>query len=249
MKSNSPLADKFSRPYSIMEKVQVTAFCIQESIISGLYVYSTRKILKPGETFQKKRTRQVMLHLIYVNILVILMDITLLCTEYANLYEIQIAFKGALYSIKLRLEFTILNQLRSIACPSDSSHENPNSAYSRSDGRDVALNTFNNRTQLAQGQANEISSRNYICSASRQTTSPFSGKMDDNCVVLTTEVVVKSEEPSQHDGKGSQNKDGIGSTLESIGARTNAVGNGRSSRQKATHSPNSSEVEFAGAGY
>src|SRR5438046_10416498 len=97
-----------------MEKIQITAFSIQEFIISAMYLYETRRILQPSATFQKKRTRQVMMHLIYVNVLIILMDITLLCTEYANLYDIQITYKGALYSIKLRLEFAVLNQLMSL---------------------------------------------------------------------------------------------------------------------------------------
>jgi len=72
----------------------MTAFCIQEFTISSVYVYETRRLLKPSENFQKERTRRVMRHLIYVNVLLILMDVTLLCTEYANLYEIQIALKG-----------------------------------------------------------------------------------------------------------------------------------------------------------
>lgn len=87
--------------YEVMEKVQVTAFCIQEFIISSVYVYETRRILKPSEHFQKARTRRVMRHLIYINVMLILMDIALLCTEYANLYEIQISFKGKQASIRL----------------------------------------------------------------------------------------------------------------------------------------------------
>lgn len=133
-----------------MEKIQVTAFCIQEFIISGLYVYYTREMLNPGETFQKKRNRQIMLHLIYVNILVILMDITLLCTEYASLYEIQITFKGALYSIKLRLEFAVLNDLLSIFSPRESSQDD---VYSYSERGTIPLSIINSRHQPPQGNA------------------------------------------------------------------------------------------------
>src|SRR5450432_4159422 len=132
------MASVFVQPYSIMEKIQVTAFCIQEFIISGLYLYETRRILQPSATFQKKRTRQVMLHLIYVNILIILMDITLLCTEYADLYEIQITFKGVLYSVKLRLEFAVLNSLMSLTAHS-TSEESPNNIYTLSATRNVGL--------------------------------------------------------------------------------------------------------------
>ncbi|KAH8662805.1 hypothetical protein BGZ60DRAFT_74905 [Tricladium varicosporioides] len=222
--ANSPRADTFSTPYSVMEKIQVTGFCIQEFIISGLYVYSTKQILKPGATFQKKRFRQVMLHLIYVNILVILMDITLLCTEYANLYEIQITFKGALYSIKLRLEFAILNQLRSTISQPGSSYDNYNGNNS---ARDTSLTTFNN-PQLPLPLA-----RVYTCSASRQVTSPFVGDINDNQVMMTTEVMVHREEQEKKDDR------------ETVAGQVGAKGN----RQKKGPSPNSSEVEFAGAGY
>ena len=88
--------------YNVMEKVQMTAFCIQEFTISSVYVYETRRFLKPSENFQKERTRRVMRNLLYVNVLLILMDITLLCTEYANLYEIQIALKGEWVSYQSR---------------------------------------------------------------------------------------------------------------------------------------------------
>lgn len=221
-----------------MEKIQVTAFCIQEFIISGLYVYYTRQILKPGESFQRKRTRTVMLHLIYVNILVILMDITLLCTEYANLYEIQITFKGALYSIKLRLEFAILNDLMSIAGPANTSHESP---YSHSGRGDITLGTLNNRIQATQGNEE---ARNYSCTASGQNAPPFSGKEGNNCVVMKTEVFVKNEERG---GIESESEDTI-SRAKAAGSRTHPGANGRGGQHK-THSPNSSEVEFAEQGY
>jgi hypothetical protein len=227
-----------------MEKIQVTAFCIQEFIISGLYVYYTRQILKPGESFQKKRTRQVMMHLIYVNILVILMDITLLCTEYANLYEIQITFKGALYSIKLRLEFAILNDLMSIAGPRDNSHDN---VYSHSERGNITMGTFNNRNMPQEAQTNDPAPRNYTCSASGQNKSPFDRKMNDGCVMMTTEVVVENEEPGQH-GKPTESQDSL-SVIDTTGTRTTVGVNGRGNRQQRAHSPNSSEVEFAGQGY
>ena len=44
----------------------------------------------------------------------ILMDITLLGTEYANEYSIETTYKSTLYSIKLKLEFAILNRLRAL---------------------------------------------------------------------------------------------------------------------------------------
>lgn len=229
VQSNSPAAAAFAYPYSLMEKIQVTAFCIQEFIISGLYVYYTRLMLKPGEAYQKKRTRQVMLHLIYVNLLVILMDVILLCTEYANLYEIQITFKGAVYSVKLRLEFAILNDLMRIAGPADSSNEG---AYTNSVGRDTGLQLG---TVNARKDGQDVG--NYTCTASGSgaAASPYSGKEGENVVVLTTEVVVKNEQGRARDSL---------DTIELEGGKGGAGG-----RTRQTRSSNSSEVEFADAGF
>lgn len=106
-----PNVNRWMHGYNVYEKIQMTGFTIQETIISGLYLWETRKILRPGQIFQKKKTRQVMYHLIWVNVLIILLDIALLSTEYADLFTIQTVFKAAVYSIKLRFEFVVLNQL------------------------------------------------------------------------------------------------------------------------------------------
>ena len=86
-------------------------FCPQEFILSGLYVYYTWKLLKPSASFQRNKYRQVMRDLILVNILVILMDITLVITECIHHYEIQTTYKSLVYSVKLKIEFVVLNQL------------------------------------------------------------------------------------------------------------------------------------------
>jgi hypothetical protein len=59
--------------------------------------------------------------LIIVNIVVILLDITILGLEYADLYQLQTAYKGMAYSLKLKLEFKILNDLVHLTrCHADS---------------------------------------------------------------------------------------------------------------------------------
>lgn len=52
--------------------------------------------------------------LITINVLVILLDITILGLEFADLYKLQTAYKAMSYSIKLKLEFSILNNLVNI---------------------------------------------------------------------------------------------------------------------------------------
>jgi hypothetical protein len=97
--------------YSIYEKVQVTIFFLQECIISGLYVFETVRILRDSVNIRGTSPHKFMKHLIYMNVFIIVFDLTLLSTEYAGYYNIQTTYKASLYSIKLKIEFRILNQL------------------------------------------------------------------------------------------------------------------------------------------
>jgi hypothetical protein len=101
----------FNAAWTVIEKVQMTAFCIQEFIISGLYLYETIKVLK---IVSGGHTRRTMWELFIINVLIIALDIALLVVEYLNLRIYEQAFKGVVYSIKLKLEFAILGKLVNI---------------------------------------------------------------------------------------------------------------------------------------
>jgi hypothetical protein len=65
------------------------------------------------------KTKSMLHHLIYINLLIISLDITLLGIQYASLFYLQGSFKPAIYAVKLKLEFVILNQLiKSLSCRS-----------------------------------------------------------------------------------------------------------------------------------
>jgi hypothetical protein len=98
----------FNGAWTVIEKVQMTGFCIQEFIISGLYLWETSKVLK---IVSGGHTRRTMWELFIINVLIIILDIALLVVEYLNLREYEQAFKGVVYSIKLKLEFAILGKL------------------------------------------------------------------------------------------------------------------------------------------
>ncbi len=98
----------FVHGYNVMEKIQMTGFCIQEFIISGFYLWETVKILK---TVNHEQTRKTMYQLFYINVIIIFMDLGLLGVEYANLYVLETSIKGVVYSVKLKLEFAILGKL------------------------------------------------------------------------------------------------------------------------------------------
>lgn len=117
---NSSDYERYLPIFSRYERIQMTAFCIQEFIISGVYVYSTIKLLRP---VYHGRTRKVMMQLIWINSIIIAMDVVLLGMEYSYFYEIEATLKAMVYSIKLKLEFAVLNQLMTLANSSVSNHQ------------------------------------------------------------------------------------------------------------------------------
>lgn len=100
------------RGYNIMEKIQLTGFTIQESLLSTLYVIETVKLLRLGaDATTRPDARSIMYQLIGINCTIITMDLLLLGLEYANFYAVQITLKGFIYSLKLKLEFAVLGRL------------------------------------------------------------------------------------------------------------------------------------------
>jgi hypothetical protein len=59
--------------------------------------------------------RMAIRRLICINVLVFCLDVAVMCTQYAGLFEVHVASKGAAYSVKLFVEFFVLNQLAVIS--------------------------------------------------------------------------------------------------------------------------------------
>lgn len=60
---------------------------------------------------QQKNSRKVLLHLLIVSIAVIALDITVIALEFSGFHLIQISYKELAYSIKLKLEISVLSSL------------------------------------------------------------------------------------------------------------------------------------------
>jgi hypothetical protein len=101
----------FTAVFAVVEKVQMTCFCAQEFIISGLYLFETARLLK---VVSNENTRSIMWQLFVINVIIVGMDIGLLALEYKDLRVLEQTFKGAIYSVKLKLEFAILGKLVTI---------------------------------------------------------------------------------------------------------------------------------------
>ena len=103
---------KYERPYFIAEKIELIGFFLQEFMLSSLYIIEAVSLIRLERLFGNTRSgTRLMKHLIRVNVLVIALDITVLVLEFVNLYDVQIVYKPWAYSVKLKLEFTVLNSL------------------------------------------------------------------------------------------------------------------------------------------
>ena len=109
--SNSSANNSWGPVYDIYEKVQVTMFCLQELIISAIYIKTCYSFFDTENRLYGDAVRKMRHHLLLVNIVVILLDIPILILEYTGLYDLQTAYKSLVYSVKLKMEFRILNEL------------------------------------------------------------------------------------------------------------------------------------------
>ncbi|GKZ36920.1 hypothetical protein AbraIFM66950_008185 [Aspergillus brasiliensis] len=105
-------ASHFARGYNIMERVQLVAFCVQEFVLSGIYVWETIKMLR----LRPERSRVIILtQLLIINVIILILDVAVVAIEYAGYYALQVMFKPVAYSVKLKLEYAILGRLVKIA--------------------------------------------------------------------------------------------------------------------------------------
>ncbi|KAI9151911.1 hypothetical protein HJFPF1_09124 [Paramyrothecium foliicola] len=108
----------------IWDRVQLIAFFVQETSLSLLYIWETRKHVRissylnsssasPAPSRGEKTKSRVLWNLINANLLVIVLDIALLGIQFGgdHLFYLQGAFKPCVYGIKLKVEFLVLNQL------------------------------------------------------------------------------------------------------------------------------------------
>ncbi|KAF3482841.1 uncharacterized protein GIQ15_02165 [Arthroderma uncinatum] len=102
----------FTKAFHVMEKIQLTGFSVQQFILSGLYLYLAAGLL--GFVSAKARRRELY-RLIAMNIVIIIMDMTLVTFVYLNWWVAHESLKPFVYSIKLKLEFAVLRTLVSMS--------------------------------------------------------------------------------------------------------------------------------------
>ena len=115
---------EFIEPFNIYERVQLTGFSLQETIISALYIWEATTRLRPLLAMKGPCGQRVITNVVIVNALAVLLDVTLLATEYSGEFTIQTTLKPVVYSIKLKMEFTVLNSLIAMVRTNPSNVEN-----------------------------------------------------------------------------------------------------------------------------
>lgn len=98
-------------PMQIMERLQQTSFTLQETIISSLYIYHTFRFLSAGYA---THTRKVISLLLCVQVTVVALDAMLTVFDYTDKFTLKCTIHPFIYSIKLKLEFIVLNQLQTL---------------------------------------------------------------------------------------------------------------------------------------
>ncbi|CEL08217.1 hypothetical protein ASPCAL11368 [Aspergillus calidoustus] len=96
--------------YNVVERLQVTGFCVMEFSLSSLYIWSTVKLLRLSPE-GRDRVKRIMYELLAISFAVMALDVALIVIEYMNLYYLQVCLKVMVYSIKLKLEFAVLGRL------------------------------------------------------------------------------------------------------------------------------------------
>ncbi|KAG9250350.1 uncharacterized protein F5Z01DRAFT_377228 [Emericellopsis atlantica] len=254
--ANSDDYAAFVSVYSVYEKIQVTVFFLQELIISSFYIMETIKMARLQSELQqqnRKRSRRLMLYLITINVIIILLDCTILGLEYANRYALQTSWKGLVYSVKLKIEFPILNRLKEMATGCRESSSNPSGAdgvadsswrspdwstngrahHKHSGGSSQAGANMTPREHVYQGRRDTMynayassgnESQEDVERHSQNDTSGGSG------VVLPTEMMVEMQNRSEMDAARGETPirpntcEGTPSTRQVEGADTSTIG-------------------------
>jgi hypothetical protein len=193
----------------IWDRIQVSVFFLQETIISALYINETRRVLRNRATLGEtnKTITAVMHHLIYTNILVVCLDIALLGLSYSKYFYVQSAFKTCVYGVKLRVEFSILNRLVQSLRGSSSTTRTPTQTTNNIETwnkkeyprgrlraglrREVRLETYNRMSEdgiVPPGHS-------HMSSATTQSLKDAPYMLGKDGVVRTTEISVEQSGP------------------------------------------------------
>ena len=109
---NPSVSSVWSPRMAIIDRVSQAGFTLFETVLSSVYIISLLEILRTKIT---TRTRRVMRDLIFVNILVISMDLLVIILIFLNQANLAYPLQDFTYAFKFKIEFAVLNQLMAVA--------------------------------------------------------------------------------------------------------------------------------------
>jgi hypothetical protein len=119
--SNSADPSRFIDTFNVYERIQLVGFSIQESTISAIYIWQAHVNLRPLLRLKGSNGKYLMRHLIILFIVVFVLDVSLILSQFTNHFDIQTTYKPVVYSVKLKVEFFVLNEIVAITqvttCP------------------------------------------------------------------------------------------------------------------------------------
>ena len=95
-----------------MVRYNQIGFTLVEVVLSGVYIWSLLGLLNLKSSV---RQRRVMLDLVYINVIIVSLDIVVVILLYLNQTGISHPMQNFSYAVKLKLEFVVLNQLMAVA--------------------------------------------------------------------------------------------------------------------------------------
>jgi hypothetical protein len=112
--SNSADPSRFIDTFNVYERIQLVGFTIQESTISAIYIWQAHVNLRPLLKLKGSNGKYLMRHLIILFIVVFVLDVSLILSQFTNHFDIQTTYKPVVYSVKLKVEFFVLNEIVAI---------------------------------------------------------------------------------------------------------------------------------------
>lgn len=106
--AHSSYADKFATGFNIVERIQLVGFSVQEIILSAIYSWEAVWLLKMRP---RDHYKSILVQLLVINLIMVCMDAAIIGSQYAGFFTIHVTLKAMVYSIKLKMEYTILGKL------------------------------------------------------------------------------------------------------------------------------------------
>ncbi|TQN65277.1 hypothetical protein CSHISOI_10179 [Colletotrichum shisoi] len=102
---------RWTERFRVFEKVSLMTFTLQETVITGIFVRAGYRNFKSLFEFKAREARVLLSYLVSMFVLVFVLDAALVVLEYMELFVFQTTSKPIVYSIKLKVEFAVLQKL------------------------------------------------------------------------------------------------------------------------------------------